>query len=149
MAVPSGSGSLGACKREKQLFWLTQQGKTLIRGLGVIMSGGGKVKDVVGPYYSSFLPHCGLEGSQSPSYLLSSRNGFFCQSSCAAAKELLEVKINLFFMWLLLFCSRPFVSFHPLLEVEACLIETGLFLALQTDLSSELTNCFYSGGSLH
>lgn len=140
MVVPSGSGSLGACKREKQLVWLTQRGKALIHRLGMIMSGGRELKDLVGPCSSSFLPHCGLEGSQSPSYLLSFRKGFFCQSFCTAARELFEVKINLYFMWLLLFLSQPFVSFCLLLQVEAYLIQTGLLLALQTDLSSELTN---------
>lgn len=149
MAVPSGSGSLGGCKREKQLAWLTQQGKTLIHGLGTIMSGRGEVKDLVGPCSSFFLPHSGLEGSQSPSYLLSFRKGFFCQSSCTPARELFEVKINLYFMLLLLFLSRPLVSFHLLLEVEAYLIQTGLLLALQADSSFELPNCFCSGESLH
>lgn len=42
------------------------------------------------------------------------------------------------------------MSFYPLLEVEACLIEIGLLLALQTDLSSALTIStlveVYSGG---
>lgn len=52
-------------------------------------------------------------------------------------------------MWLLLFLSWPFVSFHLLLETEAYLKQTGLLLALQTDLSSELTDYFYSGGRLH
>lgn len=113
------------------------------------MSDRGEVKDLVGPCSSSFLPHCGLEGSQSPSYLLSFRKGFFCQTVCTAARELSEVKINLCFMLVLLFLSRPFVSFHLLLEVEAFLIQTGLLLVSQADLSSELTNCFCSGGSLH
>lgn len=146
--IPGGSGSLGDCKKEKQLVWLTQQGKTLIYGLETVMPGGEEMKDLVGPCSSSFLPHCGLEGSQSPFYLLSFRNGFFCQSSCTAARELYEAKINLYFMWLLLFLSWPFVSFHLLLEVEAYLKQTGLLLALQTDLSSELTDYFYSSGRL-
>lgn len=113
------------------------------------MSGGEEMKDLVGPCSSSFLPHCGLEGSQSPFYLLSFRKGFFCQSSCTAAQELFEAKINLYFMWLLLFLSWPFVSFHLLLEAEAYLKQTGLLLALQTELSSELTDYFYSSGRLH
>lgn len=148
-AVPGGSGSLGDCKMEKQLVWLTQQGKTLIYGLETVLPGGEEMKDLVGPCSSSFLPHCGLEGSQSPFYLLSFRKGFFCQSSCTAAQELFEAKINLYFMWLLLFLSWPFVSFHLLLEAEAYLKQTDLLLALQTDLSSELTDYFYSSGRLH
>lgn len=144
-----GSGSLGDCKMEKQLVWLTQQGKTLTYGLEIVMPGGEEMKDLVGPCSSSFLPHCGLEGSQSPFYLLSFRKGFFCQSSCTTAQELFEAKINLYFMWLLLFLSWPFVSFHLLLETEAYLKQTGLLLALQTDLSSELTDYFYSSGRLH
>jgi len=100
------------------------------------MSGRGEVKDLVGLCPSSFLPHCGNEGSQSPSYLLSFRKGFFCQSSCSAARELFEVKINFCFMLSLLFLSQLFVSFCLLLEVEAYLIQTGLLLALQIDLSS-------------
>lgn len=148
-AIPGGSGSLGDCKMEKQLVWLTQQGKTLIHGLETVMPGGEEMKDLVGPCSSSFLPHCGLEGSQSPFYLLSFRKGFFCQSSCTAAQELFVAKINLYFMWLLLFLSWPFVSFHLLLEAEAYLKQTGLLLALQTDLFSELTDCFYSSGRLY
>lgn len=108
LAHPSLNGcpqwfrQLGGCKKEKQLVWLTQQDQTLIHGLGMITSGGGEVKGLVGPCSSPFLLHCGLEGSQSPSYLLSFRKGFFCWSSCTAARQLFEVKINLHFM---LLCS--------------------------------------------
>lgn len=109
-----------------------------------------EIIDFLGPCSSSLLPHCGLGGSQSPFHLLSFREDFPVRVHVLLLGAYLRGKKNLYFMLLLLFFSRPFVSFHRLQEAESYLTHTGcrLHLALQSDTSSVPSNCFCTGGSL-